>query len=129
VVVAFVPSGIQGKAPFTVTFTDASFTTDGVGIVKWEWVFGDGSSSSLQNPVHVYTNPSDVGYSVTLTVWDAENRWNSQTMPNPIKVLPADSLEGEIVLEGDMLPEGGQISFDGETPGGNITVDAGCFGN
>lgn len=49
--------------PSAGTFTDASHDA-----VSWFWDFGDGDTSSLQNPVHIYqVNPTD---SITLTVWD-----------------------------------------------------------
>jgi gliding motility-associated-like protein len=48
-----------------VTFTDLSTVTPAAD--KWLWDFGDGSSSILQNPHHMY---NDVGFmDVTLTVW------------------------------------------------------------
>ena len=55
----------SGIAPLTVGFTDLS--TPGTSpITGWVWLFGDGESSSEQNPVHTYTHPGT--YSVTLTV-------------------------------------------------------------
>jgi len=51
-----------GTAPLLVTFEDKSMGT----IDSWSWTFGDGDTSSLQNPLHTY---SDVGvFTVTLTV-------------------------------------------------------------
>jgi parallel beta-helix repeat protein len=50
-----------------VAFTDASTDKDG-RIVRWYWSFGDGTSSSLQNPRHRYTSAGT--YTVTLTVTD-----------------------------------------------------------
>jgi len=47
----------------TVTFKDKS---TGYGIKSWLWTFGDGSTSTLQNPVHVYSKEGT--YTVTLTV-------------------------------------------------------------
>jgi PKD repeat protein len=45
----------------SVNFTNTSFSTD-----SWEWNFGDGTTSTSQNPNHVYTCPDF--YYVTLTV-------------------------------------------------------------
>ena len=43
-----------GKIPFTVQFIDIS-STYGNPPVAWEWNFGDGSTSNLQNPTHTFT--------------------------------------------------------------------------
>lgn len=49
--------------PQVVFFTDQSTTPD-----TWLWSFGDGSTSTLQNPVHTYTSTGI--FLVTLTVSD-----------------------------------------------------------
>ena len=46
----------------TVTFSDSS----GTGIATWFWNFGDGNTSSLQNPSNVYANPGT--YTVCLII-------------------------------------------------------------
>ncbi|MFT5464807.1 MAG: PKD repeat protein, partial [Planctomycetota bacterium] len=53
---------MTGPAPLTVTFADQS-----TGMIDtWDWNFGDGSSSSLQSPDHIY---AAIGlYTVSLTV-------------------------------------------------------------
>ena len=51
----------------TVNFTDASFDNDG-SIVSRSWDFGDGSSSNLSNPSHVYL--AGGSFTVALTVTD-----------------------------------------------------------
>lgn len=48
----------------TVTFTDLS-----TGATSWFWDFGDGNTSTLQNPVHTYAGQNT--YTVTLTVSNA----------------------------------------------------------
>jgi PKD repeat protein len=50
-----------------VTFTDRSADSDGA-IVSWFWDFGDGKTSTEQNPRHRYRKNGN--YSVTLTVAD-----------------------------------------------------------
>ncbi len=61
------------KANNTVTFTDQSNDSrDPEGaIVEWLWDFGDGNTSTEQNPVHVYTAINT--YTVTLSVKDNSN--------------------------------------------------------
>jgi len=59
---AFSASPLSGSPPLTVYFTDQS----GGEITDRHWDFGDGSSSTEQNPIHTYTTPGT--FSVTLTV-------------------------------------------------------------
>ena len=64
---AFSAANTSGNYPLTVQFQDNS-TSSGSGITGWAWTFGDGSTSILQHPSHVYQSPGI--YSVTLTVLD-----------------------------------------------------------
>lgn len=47
-----VATPISGPAPLPVQFNDTSTNNDNHG---WDWNFGDGATSSLQNPSHTYT--------------------------------------------------------------------------
>ncbi|RYY67245.1 MAG: PKD domain-containing protein [Chitinophagaceae bacterium] len=51
-----------------LTFTDAS-TAPASSVAQWNWDFGDGNNSSIQNPTHTYANPGT--YQVTLIVTSA----------------------------------------------------------
>jgi hypothetical protein len=57
----FSAAPVSGQAPLQVTFTDLSTCA-----TSWQWNFGDGSGSALQNPVHTYSAPGL--YTVSLTV-------------------------------------------------------------
>ncbi|MGB7337512.1 MAG: PKD domain-containing protein, partial [Phototrophicaceae bacterium] len=59
---AFTPSIVSGEPPLTVIFTNNS--TGQINAVSWD--FGDGSTSSEQNPTHVFNNPGT--YNVVLRV-------------------------------------------------------------
>ena len=48
-----------------VMFFDGSTTTTGT-IVEWDWDFGDGGSSTIEDPTHLYA--ADGGYEVCLTI-------------------------------------------------------------
>jgi uncharacterized repeat protein (TIGR03803 family) len=48
-----------GAAPLTVNFSSPSVDNFGNAIASWYWTFGDGSSSSAQNPSHTYTVPGN----------------------------------------------------------------------
>jgi len=60
--VSFSPNSGSGCPPLTLDFTDLS---SGV-INSWNWSFGDGQFSSLENPTHTYT--SSGVYQVSLQV-------------------------------------------------------------
>lgn len=51
----------------TCNFTDASSDSDG-SVVSWSWTFGDGGTSTSQNPSHTYG--ANGTYTVALTVTD-----------------------------------------------------------
>jgi len=57
------PTG--GNAPLLVNFTDAS-TAGSSPITGWSWTFGDGATSTAQNPSHTYN--ANGSYTVALAV-------------------------------------------------------------
>lgn len=57
----FTGTPLTGTVPVTVTFTDTSTGA----ITDWLWDFGDGTTSTLQNPAHTYTSAGT--YTVILT--------------------------------------------------------------
>jgi PKD repeat protein len=65
-IASFVGVPTSGKAPLTVMFTD---TSTGGAPDTWQWDFGDGSTSSVQNPSYTYTKDGE--YTVRLTVSNA----------------------------------------------------------
>ena len=67
------------------TFTDFSTTISGT-IIAWYWEFGDGGSSNLQNPTHIYANAGI--YAVTLTVTNSVNCNNDTTINVLVRDLP-----------------------------------------
>ena len=62
--------------PGQITFDDESSDIGGT-IVAWSWKFGDGSTSSQQNPTHAYASSGT--YAVTLTVTDNNGHTGSVT--------------------------------------------------
>jgi PKD repeat protein len=52
-------------APLTVAFTDLSTGNP----TSWSWTFGDGGTSTAQNPTYEYTTPGT--YTVSLTAYNA----------------------------------------------------------
>lgn len=73
-----------GVYPVNVQFTDLSILSP----ETWEWDFGDGNSSTEQNPLHTYTTPGEYYPSLTVTNSQGQDTYTSTT---PIVVK--DSLE------------------------------------
>jgi uncharacterized repeat protein (TIGR03803 family) len=53
---AFTANPISGSVPLIVSFVSAGVDYYGHVITNWNWTFGDGSTSTAQNPSHAYTN-------------------------------------------------------------------------
>lgn len=71
-----------------INFTDSTTFNDPV--ISYNWTFGDGGSSSVQNPVHQYNSPGN--YTVTLTVQTQSGCSDIATMTNAVKVVQSPSI-------------------------------------
>ena len=110
----FSASNVAPRVGQAVSFTDLS-----VNAVSWSWDFGDGFTSSLQNPTHAYS--ASGAYSVVLTVTSATGDTDT-TLPLTINVDPAPpaiaisaatpttAVLGLVALSGEQLPSSGPIS-------------------
>jgi C1A family cysteine protease/PKD repeat protein len=78
-VAAFSAYPTSGKAPLNVKFTDKSTGTP----TKWQWNFGDGTTSTKQNITHKYSKAGT--YTVKLTVTNAAGS-NTKTVSGYIIV-------------------------------------------
>lgn len=67
----------------TVAFSDSSLSSS--GILSWAWDFGDGATSTEQNPTHHYAQTGS--YNTTLYVIGNDG-CNSDTLTIPIDVYP-----------------------------------------
>lgn len=68
-------------SPVTVVFTDQSSTVSGA-LSEWLWLFGDGGSSTVQSPTHIYENAGN--YSVTLSVKNSHGCQTTRIKENSI---------------------------------------------
>jgi serralysin len=68
-------SATSGFAPLTVNFTGSGSSDPDGTIVSYGWTFGDGGTSTAQNPSRTYSTPGT--YTATLTVTD--NRGGTDT--------------------------------------------------
>ncbi len=97
----FTGTPTAGAAPLSVTFTDSSTGSP----VFWAWDFGDGTSSTDQNPSHSYAAVGS--YSVTLTV---NNNYGSHSLTRTQLHHRRQSAGGELLRHAD--PRGGAVGGD-----------------
>lgn len=71
-----------GCAPLPVNFTTGAYP----GANSWLWDFGDGNTSTLQNPSHTYT--ANGSYTVSLNITTTAGCLDSSRRVNYIKVVP-----------------------------------------
>jgi gliding motility-associated-like protein len=82
-----------------VSFTDLSDGKDGV-VTQWNWDFGDGTSSTIRNPLHLYSNIDT--FMVSLYIVNSIG-CNSDTLTKPFAVYPYPVVSAgpdKVVLEG-----------------------------
>jgi gliding motility-associated-like protein len=84
--VTFSASPLSGCSPLNAVFTNTSVSGSG-SVTNYLWDFGDGTSSTLPNPPHLY---STAGINnVTLQVTNSAGCINTLTKPNYINVTSA----------------------------------------
>lgn len=75
----------QGCPPLCVNFSDGTTVSNGT-IVSWNWSFGDGDSSHVEDPSHCYDQPGD--YDVSLSVVSDAGCSSSLSVPAFVTVYP-----------------------------------------
>jgi len=106
-----------------INFTDQSTTQEGT-IDQWEWDFGDGQTSSEQNPENVYVSDGD--FSVILTVTNTNGCTASYTSEVTVSPLPVASFN----YSGDLCSLSPIFFNDlSQTDGGVITSWSWNFGD
>jgi PKD repeat protein len=95
----------SGPAPLSVEFTDSSENA-----TAWSWNFGDGQTSTVQNPIHKYNSPGT--YTVSLNVSNADG-YNISTKSNLITVNSTTPL----------VTDGLVVYYDGSLSGNSLLAD------
>ncbi len=90
---------ISGAAPLTVDFS--AVNTGSSNIDTWQWNFGDGGTSTLQNPTHTFTSGGE--FTVQLTANGiggsvVENMTITVSAPSPIVSISATPTFGQAPL-------------------------------
>ncbi|HXW98352.1 MAG TPA: PKD domain-containing protein, partial [Methanomicrobiales archaeon] len=86
----FTANVTTGPAPLAVAFTDQSTNTP----TAWSWDFGDSGTSTLQNPVHVYTAAGTYTVKLTVTNADGSSTVSKATYITALNSLPTANFSG-----------------------------------
>lgn len=98
---SFTMNDSAGCGPLTIQF-DCTVP----GAVTWNWDFGDGTTSSLDNPVHTYSNPGS--YTIALAVTTTSGCNGSVSLPNLVTV---DAMP---VVNFTVLQDSGCVPFNAQ---------------
>jgi PKD repeat protein len=108
-------SPATGNAPLTVNFTGSA--TGGTAPYTYSWNFGDGATSTAQNPSHTYASAGT--YTATLTVTDSASPANTATSQVTTNV---NAVGNPLAASASANPTSGQIplsvAFSGTGTGG-----------
>ncbi len=105
----------DSTAPFnTYQFIDQSAGN----IVSWTWNFGDGMTSNLQNPVHIYAQQGI--YGVCLTIQGADSACFDVTCDTLIVGVPP-ACHAAFTYYGDSLNSGNTLHFIDESTGNIVS--------
>ncbi|MCE5298108.1 MAG: PKD domain-containing protein [Methanoregulaceae archaeon] len=105
----FMANLTTGPVPLTIQFNDTSTNAP----TSWNWNFGDGNTSTLQNPVYTYT--VDGTYTVSLTAVNAAGA-NSTTKQNYVYAIPViGGDKGNFLIHCNV--DGAEVFFDEDSKG------------
>ena len=82
----FTADSTAGCAPVCVNFSDVSTIAAPASVLSWNWDFGDGNNSSVQNPSHCFSTTGS--YPVQLTVTSSDGCNSTVLLPALINVFP-----------------------------------------
>jgi PKD repeat protein len=105
-------SPTSGQTPLGVNLTGSA--TGGTSPYSYRWTFGDGGSSTSQNPSHTYSSAGS--YTATLTVTDSQSATNSKSL-----TITVTSAHAQLVATASASPTSGQapltVNFTGSATG------------
>ena len=103
----------------TVAFADSS-TTGSAPLSSWNWDFGDGATSTQQNPTHTYAAAGS--HSVTETVTDANGLTSTYTTAVTI-ASPVPCITPDISQDNGRTPHPPRDGVDAEIAQGDVDGD------
>jgi gliding motility-associated-like protein len=123
--VNFSADNLEGCIPHPVRFSNSSIPGSGT-LSEFNWDFGDGTSGSDRNPLHIYRATGR--YNVTLTVKNSFGCQSSFTIPNYIRIL--DSIKANFTFSTTGSCEAPfPVSFQDQTIGNGVVGRFWDFGD
>ena len=100
----------SGPTPLTVNFSSAGSLDPEGQALSYSWTFGDGTTSTAANPVHIYGQAGQ--YTVRLSVSDGVN----STLATPIFISAGNKPNATLLTphDGNFFVAGEVISFSGD---------------
>ena len=93
---AFSTSTTYGQPPLAIQFTDQSLPGS-AAITSWQWDFGNGYTSTQQNPTHTYDEPGVYAVSLTITTDDGEDTFTLHDAALVAGIAPSSGQPGATV--------------------------------
>ncbi len=121
----FSASPLQVCVGSNVNFTNQSSANGGPAIVQYAWDFGDGFSSTQQNPSHAYAAAGT--YTITLVVTNSNGQADPEVKTNYITVNPNPVSQFTTSGNGCTVPF--SVSFTNTSTGGSNLTYNWNFGN
>lgn len=106
-----------GPAPHVVAFHDASQNA-----ASWLWEFGDGDTSTEQNPIHHYRDPGR--HTVRLTAYSSDGSSDTKQVDNLVaadRLLSLDRVPQPDAAFGSVVTGGAKITDDDINSKGDVT--------
>lgn len=119
-VASFTADVVSGSSPLDVQFTDTSSPT----ATSWFWDFGDGDTSTLQNPSHTYSTPGS--YNVVLT---ATNTYGSDDSDTQVVNVTAPELANADIPHLEARWKATSTDISSLTDGANVSDWSDFAGN
>lgn len=123
--VNFSVSNTTGCYPLNVQFSDNSAAGSG-NITNWLWDFSDGTTSTLQNPSHTYTNSGS--FTVSLQIKNSNGCTKFLSKPSFINITSGVTADFDYTLSSVCQPPT-TVSFNNQSTGTGVLTYQWSFGN